>query len=50
MNLMVTTNQKPIIERKKKKGTKKNYKNKSKTINEMAIRIYISITINGIML
>ena len=29
-----------IREQKKKKGTKKNYKNKPKTINKMAIRIY----------
>ena len=37
-------------EERKKKGRKKTYKNKSRTINQMAVRIYISIitlNVNG---
>ena len=58
---MVTANEKSIIDihmkkkeeskpqerKEKRKGRRKTYKNKSKTINEMAIRTYISmITLN----
>ena len=40
-----------IKSQKKKRGRKKTYKNKSKTMNKMAIRIYVSIineNVNGL--